>query len=48
MLPGMPRLSSGIRLAPTTAELALSVAAMPCRLPLPKLSGSREACLAEA
>ncbi len=45
MLPGMPSVSSGIRLAPTTALFAVSVAAMPRGSPVPKLSGSLAACL---
>lgn len=39
MLPGMPRVKSGMRLDATTALLADSEAAMPSSLPLPKVSG---------
>ena len=42
MLPGMPRVKSGMRLDATTALLADSEAAMPSSLPLPKVSGSFE------
>ena len=42
-LPGIPRAMVGIRLAPVTALLAASVAAMPSSLPVPNSSGDAEA-----
>lgn len=41
MLPGMPRLRAGIRLAPDTAEFAASQAAMPSGAPSPKRGSPR-------
>lgn len=41
-LPGIPRLRTGIRLAPATALFAVSVAAIPRGIPGPKFSGSLE------
>jgi 3-dehydroquinate synthetase len=42
----MPRVNSGIRLAPITALLAASAAATPSSLPLPNASGVLEARMA--
>ena len=46
IFPGIPRLNTGIRLAPDTAELAAYVAAIPSGKPVPNFSGWCDSFLA--